>query len=415
MKSLLVSNSDAVGGAARACYRLHQALPLADVDSSMLVRRKVSADPAVEAIRGRGRSFAGSRISRLQHDDGEWTFRSYNVVPSLWSRAIASRNPDVVDLHWVGGETLSIADIGRIRAPVVHTLHDMWAFCGGEHYSSEALDARWRVGYRHDNRPATLHGFDLDRWTWGRKRRLWLSPRHVICPSRWLAQCVRSSALMGSWPVRVVPYALDMEVFKPMDRNECRRLLGLPSEATIVLFGADSSWADPRKGYDLFTAALDHLGRSETETIAVAFGQVEPLRTTTIPVRWVGYTKDDADLVRLYNAADVVVVPSRRDNLPQCGTEAQACGVPVVAFNTAGLEDVVQDGVTGILADPFSPISLAQSVRWIVDDPDRHAALSTAARTRAIQLWSPAVIAAQYREVYEEAVASRLNGAKKPA
>jgi hypothetical protein len=77
-------------------------------------------------------------------------------------KRINAWDADVVHLHWVQGEMLSIADIVRIQKPIVWMLHDMWAFCGAEHYTEEF---HWREGHRCDNRPADESVFDLNRWT----------------------------------------------------------------------------------------------------------------------------------------------------------------------------------------------------------------------------------------------------------
>ena len=101
---------------------------------------------------------------------------------------INSSDADVVNLHWVQAEMLSIADISRIAKPLVWTLHDMWAFSGAEHC---AWDNRWRDGYRRNNRPKHERGFDLNRWAWQRKRKYWRRPMQIVCPSQWLADCGR--------------------------------------------------------------------------------------------------------------------------------------------------------------------------------------------------------------------------------
>ena len=99
---------------------------------------------------------------------------------------------------------LSIADIARITN-LVWTLHDMWAFCGAEHYTT---DFRWRDGYCRDNRPPYERGFDLNRWTWLRKRKHW---RHYSY--RWrqllISDCATNSLLMRDWPVSTIHYPID--------------------------------------------------------------------------------------------------------------------------------------------------------------------------------------------------------------
>ena len=123
---------------------------------------------------------------------------------------------DLVHLHWIPG-LLGVADLPRIRRPLVWTFHDQWPTCGAEHYTASA---RPREGYSARNRVPGSSGIDLDRWTWERKRARWkeLAPI-VVCPSRWLAGEVRASHLFGGADVRVVPNPLDTALYRPRDRE----------------------------------------------------------------------------------------------------------------------------------------------------------------------------------------------------
>jgi glycosyltransferase involved in cell wall biosynthesis len=323
------------------------------------------------------------------------------VLPSRWPERLNGSDADVVHLHWVQGEMLSIADIARIRKPIVWTLHDMWAFCGAEHYTT---DHRWRDGYRGDNRPAYENGFDLNRHTWRRKRKHWRRPLQIVCPSQWLADCVRASALMHEWPVAVVPYPIDINRWQPIDQLLARQLMGLPQDCPLLLFGAMGGGNDPRKGIDLLLAALALL-RSEPSLKnlqLVVFGQLAPQSPPQLgfPVHYTGHLHDDLSLRALYSAADAMVISSRQDNLPNTGLEAHACGTPVVAFNTGGLPDIVEDRITGALAEPCEPASLAAAIRWVLEDSQCSRALGAAARERAERLWAPARVAGMYADVY---------------
>jgi glycosyltransferase involved in cell wall biosynthesis len=170
-----------------------------------------------------------------------------------------------------------------------------------------------------------------------------------------------------------------------------------------VLFGAVGGSQDPRKGWDLLAAALPQLLGRFPGLEAVVCGQAEPADPPLLglPVRYVGRLHDDQSLAMLYSAADVVVVPSRLDNLPQMATEAQSGGVPVVAFDCGGLPDVVQHQQTGYLARPYDSADLAHGMAWVLESAERQAQLGQAARQRAVQLWSPAVVARQHRDLYE--------------
>lgn len=317
----------------------------------------------------------------------------------------------MINLHWIGRGTLSIADIARIQSPTVITMHDMWGFCGAEHLAPDGDDARWVHGYERGSRPAGHRGLDLDRWTWRRKRRLWREMT-VVAPSRWMAGLVKRSSLMADWPVHVVSNPLDVNVFVPRNRPAARRHLKIPPEVKVILFGGFGGGLEPDKGFDLFVAALQTLTqlvapsyRLQGALFGVSEGVSELPGTVPIDVRLrsFGTFTDDHTLALLYNAADVVVVASRQDNVPQVGVEAQAWGTPVVAFDTAGLPDVVVHNETGYLAEPFSVEDLAHGIRWVLEDETRSARLGRAARERAVRVWSSPIVAEQYRQLFEEA------------
>lgn len=412
---LHLSESDTPGGAPRAGYRLHRALAGAGVDSRMWVGEKRSGDHTVEE-RSPGGRMAGMldrlrgalnrRTARLA--DPENPAAHYTGwMGRLSAKEINRSSADLVHLQWFHGPFLSVRQIGRIRKPAVWTLHDMWAFCGAEHYAPDEEGARWRNGYSADSREGG--GPDVNRWTWRRKKRHWRRPIQIVTPSRWLGECVSRSALMGDWPVSVIPYALDLETFRPWPRELARDILGLPKDPLLVLFGAWGGSGDDRKGWDLLARALPMLGERIEEAEGVIFGQDAPRERPDLglPLHYMGHLHDAAALALLYSAADLMAVPSRQDNLPQTGIEAQACGCPVAAFRVAGMPDVLEDGVTGRLAEPFSSESLAEAMAWMLEDPERRRRLGEQSRERARKLWSPDGVARRYRELYRELLEQR--------
>jgi glycosyltransferase involved in cell wall biosynthesis len=411
LKVLHLNHSDIDGGAARASYRIHHALRDGGIDSQMFVNLAVSDDwtvlgPSSKWARAiaRNRPHFATPLLKLFSTENS-ILHSPALVPSCWPLRLNASDADVAHLHWVQGEMLSIADIGRIRKPIVWTLHDMWAFCGAEHYTT---DYRWRDGYRSDNRPDNESGFDLNRFTWQRKCKYWRRPMQIVTPSHWLADCVRVSALMRDWPVAVVPNPIDTDRWQPLNQRLARYLLGLPQDCPLLLFGAMGGGNDPRKGMDLLLAALAllHNDKNLKTLRLVVFGQREPQSPPLVcfPVHYTGHFHDDLSLRAVYSAVDAMVIPSRQDNLPNTGLEAHACGTPIVAFRIGGLSDIVADRITGALAEPFNPASLAAEIRWVVSNPQRCHTMSIQARTRSISLWSPARVASMYTEIYESAM-----------
>lgn len=412
MKIQIISHSDLSGGAARAANRLHRVLVAQGIDSTQQVGSKQSDDWRVISPPGKLAKLRSKLHTML---DGLPTKlqRTYNTilhspawVSGLKASQINASRDDVVNLHWTCAGSLSVEEIGRITKPVVWTLHDMWAFCGAEHYAPDGISARWRHGYAASNRDPAHSGLDIDRWIWRRKQKAWKRPFHIISPSNWLADCARNSALMHDWPVTVVPNPLDTETFKPLPKKLAREILRLPLDAKLVLFGAMGGTKSLIKGWDLLQPALAQIAACAPNVHGVIFGQSEPQHPPALglPLHWMGHLHDDATLALLYSAADVMVVPSRQENLPQSGTEAQACGCPVVAFNTTGLPDVVEHGLTGYLAKPYSSDDLAKGIAWVLSNDEIHTRLSEEARQRAVRLWSAAVVTPQYLNVYRRAL-----------
>jgi glycosyltransferase involved in cell wall biosynthesis len=405
VKVLHLNHSDINGGAARAAYRIHQALREAGVDSTMWVNSASSGDWTVEGPASK----LGKAVAHARPQVASWltmTLRTENpiihspaILHSNWVKRINRSDADVVHLHWIAGEMLSIADIGRIEKPVVWTLHDMWAFCGAEHYTE---DFRWREGYRRDNRPAYESRLDLNRWTWERKHKHWQRPINIVTPSRWLGDCVRESALMRGWPVSVIPNCLDTERWRPLDQSLARELLGLPRDVPLLLFGAMGGGVDPRKGFDMLATALQSLRCNNPGLELVVCGQMAPRSPPDLglPVHYTGYLHDDSSLRSLYSAADALVLPSRQDNLPNTAVEAQACGTPVLSFNIGGFPDVVDHRETGYLARPFDSNDLAEGIAWVLANVEKNG-LRGKARARAVERFSYDAVRAQYLNVYE--------------
>ena len=204
---------------------------------------------------------------------------------------------------------------------------------------------------------------------------------------------------MRTWPVAVIPNAIDTEVWRPVDKAEARARLGLPPDPPLVLFGAVGGAQDHRKGGDLLAAAIEKLVAAAPDVELAVFGQSEG-PDLGAPTRYLGDLTTDLDLVDAYSAADVFALPSRLDNLPNTGLEALSCGTPIAAFKFGGLEDIVRHRVTGYLADPFSPDDLAKGISWLLSDSERRASLSYMAAADARSKFSAAVVARKHIDLY---------------
>jgi glycosyltransferase involved in cell wall biosynthesis len=407
LHALAINVSDVNGGAARAAYRIHHSLRRRGVDSKMLVNSATAGDWTVEGpqkkitkISSKIRGPIGALLTKSLKTSNP-IVHSPAIVYSRWSKRINNSNADIIHLHWVNNEMMSISDIGNIEKPIIWTLHDMWAFCGAEHYTD---DFRWRDGYNQGNRPDYENGFDLNKWTWERKCNNWKRPIQIITPSQWLAECAKKSILMQHWPINVIPNAIDTDKWQPIEKSLARQLLNLPPNVPLLLFGAMGGTRDPRKGFDLLQAALGHLCGQLPGLELVVFGQLPPKIAVDMgfPVHYTGHLHDDITLQLLYSATDAMVIPSKQDNLPNTGIEAHSCGTPVIAFNVCGLPDIIEHKQTGYLAKAFDTFDLAFGIQWILSDAARLTLLRKNARKRAVNLWSYETIGNQYSSMYHK-------------
>jgi glycosyltransferase involved in cell wall biosynthesis len=408
MNVIHLSFSDIIGGAARSSYRIHQSLLKAEVNSRMWVNKARTEDQTVEKPVGRIERIIAELRSPLINNSLVKTLKTKNkiihspsVLSSRWVELINESDADIVHLHWIQNEMLSISDISKIKKPIVWTLHDMWAFCGAEHYTE---DHRWRDGYLDNNRPAYESGFDLNLWTWKRKEKHWKTPIQIITPSKWLAECVSKSMLMRNWPLNVISYPIDTDFWKPISKKIMREQLDLPKDVTLLLFGAFDSEKDQRKGYDLLLSTLEQLrAHSKFHDVElVVFGQNKPKLPTkhAIPIHYMGKIHDDESLRAIYNASDVILIPSRQDNLPNIAVEAHACGIPVISFNVGGLPDIIEHRKTGYIAKAFEIEDLANGILWFLSHPDKEH-LNKDVREQAVLKFSQKKIAEEYLNIYK--------------
>jgi glycosyltransferase involved in cell wall biosynthesis len=352
----------AKGGASKAALQSVLSQRAAGIDALLCVGRRTGQSHEwllepnpVQDLMALGR-FALERLpSRLCGVD-RFDTRSIAVTGIDGPKLAREMGADLCVLHNIDG-LLSVETISRFACPVVWRVHDMWAMCGSEHYTSD--EQAYRCA--HAANPPDY----LSAWTFQRKVKAFskLSSLTICSPSRWLAREFESSELFHDRQVVVIPNGVDTSRFTPQDRRAARLRLNLNPDNPIVAFGAAMGTADPRKGFDLLLRSLrQHVDRFKEQNIRIALFGGGTIPGLDLDVHNFGSVEDRSTLCDIYSAASVIVVPSRMENLSLMVLEALSCGTPVVAFKIGGMPDMIIPGRTGWLVEPFNIDLLADHV-----------------------------------------------------
>ena len=418
MKVVLLNTSELTGGAAVAANRLMKALRKSGVEASMLVRDRKTDDPHVVSI-------DDSRMKRrLNFLRFVWE-RLVILICNLFSRknlfqvSIAntgtdlSKHPlvqeaDVIHLHWINQGFLSLADIRKLintGKPIVWTLHDMWPATAICHYPGECDKFASKCFRCPMMRRNPL--FDLAYYLFNRKGGIGLSRVTFVGCSRWIMKEARKGVWLKSACFASIPNPIDTTVFNPKDKREARLRFGLPEDKILLLFAA-AKLSDIRKGVSFFIEACGSLREWSAGRIEIVLmGNCPEEVSSQFPFKayTLGYLSKPDSVACAYSCADMFVIPSLEDNLPNTIMEAMACGTPCVGFDTGGIPEMIDHQVNGYVAKRGDSADLARGIQWVIENREEKR-LSEACVREVHERYRESVVAEQYIRLYRRLMKS---------
>lgn len=401
LKIAHLSIADDVGGAARSAYKIHSGLRELGVSSRMLVGYRFTDDPDVRSFRGLLWRAADRPFRAL----ADASALQYVFAPSSWAFLAHPwlRWADIVQIYNLHGGYFSYPVIAPLSAwkTVVWRLSDMWSFTGHCAYSYEC--ERWRTGcgscphlteYPGLTRDRTAANWRIKRWVYGRSR------LHFVAPSRWIERLAKDSPLIGRFPVTWIPNGVDLARYRPRDRVEARRSLGLPENGRIVLFGS----TEARKGAALLAKAIELVPVPQGTTV-VTVGRDPSGQGSLLRGIHLGQIQDEERMATVYAAADVFVQAALAENLPNTVLEGFACGTPAAAFDVGGVRDAVRHLENGYLARAGDPADLGRGLALLLSDDELRARLGRRAREIAEAEYSLELQARRFADLYSRLAA----------
>lgn len=418
MRVLIINTSENAGGAAVAAGRLVDALNNNGVKAKMLVRDKQTDSITVAEVPHHALAkwhflwerwcvFFHLRFSKRRLFELDLANSGNDIT-----RLPEYKEADIIHLHWINQGMLSLQGIRKIlngRKPVVWTMHDIWpatSIChlslGCEKFMSGCQHCKYLPGGGSKN--------DAAAKVWRRKMRAYRagSMLFVAC-SKWLASQAKKSALLTGQKVMNIPNPIDVHAYRPESKEEARRRSLLPADGKIILFIAQRA-TNPYKGMSFLIEACRKMAADHPETlgstsVAILGGHAADYADKLpYPVFPLGYITDERKIVDAYNAADLFVLPSLSENLPNTIMEAMACGVPCVGFRVGGIPEMIDHLRNGYVAEYKSVDDLARGLYWVMAEAD-HEALSREAVRKVAASYSQHAVAMKYIEAYNQAMA----------
>lgn len=262
-------------------------------------------------------------------------------------KEIKKIDPDVIQLHNLHGYYLNLDILFNYlrtsNKKIFWTLHDCWSFTGHCSYFTYPKCEQWKNGckkcIRKKDYPTSLV-FDNSENNFQYKKELFTGIKNLtlITPSEWLKNLVEQSFLK-EYPVVVINNGIDLENFKPTHTIDIYEKYNIPKDKEIIL-GVAAIW-ERRKGLEDFIKLSKKI---DNNYIIVLVG-LNDKQIKTLPENIIGIKRTESieELANIYTRAKVLFNPSKEETFSLITVEAMACGLPVIAYDTSAVHELINE------------------------------------------------------------------------
>jgi glycosyltransferase involved in cell wall biosynthesis len=411
MKVLFINQTDRTGGAAVAAWRISEGLKKHFNTSNYFI--------AASLVFTEQNTFSCIPANKIKRIIDEYLVKFTNRIGlQYFSIPFHKQNilntakeikPDIISLHNIHGsyfETGLLKRLSRI-CPIVWTLHDMWSFTGNSAYTLGNNLWKYMNTFSDENKLYPQIGLNTGKYLLRRKRKIYRqSDITIISPSNWLYQMAKETPAFENKTIHFIPYAIDLNKFLPYNKLVIKREFGIASESPAIFLNSDWIENEPRKGGRGILMILDELDKRLTKPITVMhtgkyrLNKFKPFNNFNI--KHLGRIFDEESIIKILNAADLIIHPSIADNLPNMLIEAISCGTPAVAFNIGGIPDIIKNGFDGYLIEPFNYSEYAARIIELLNDDEMRNTFGINARKHAVKNYDETIISERYYLLYKQ-------------
>ena len=269
------------------------------------------------------------------------------------------KDVDLIHIFW-GQTFINPYEIAKLNKPTVITLHDMWFITGGFTYTNnQELD---KQKYLNLLGKANFNNQLLMKMKVLKKKNT-----KIVVTSNWMAEKVKQAGIHEERISKIINHIPNNFSYLNSEKL-CRGLLGWdPSCKSKKIIYFSGSIKDKRKGFIYFVESIARLNDEIKSQIAIQILGVENkkidlLEKMNISYLSLGVFSDELSQVIAYNAADILICPSKVDNTPNVIAEAQMCGLPCIGLKETGSSEMIEDGLSGLIYTKNKPEDLASLI-----------------------------------------------------
>ncbi len=404
MNILHLSSTDNIGGRFTG-YSMQEALsPKHKVE--MAVWNRTTSNPWIHSLKpNRLFRILINLIRKLDHNLG---FEGLMGISGwILPEQDFFKRSDILHLHLIHNDAffsvLSLPMLSRLK-PIVWTIHDPWAMTGGCVYSFDC--ERWQNGCAAPcphPRHSSVFQQKIPAFHWKIKKYIYQKSNiNLIVASNWMKKRVEKSPLLAGLPCHLIPFGVDLDIFKPYSKVESRRKLGIDPNHKIIAFRDVGLEGDQFKGMKWLKESLELLEpKTPTCLIALQDGRsFQSLRSkyTVLTPGWI----DGEQLALTLSAADIFVMPSIQEAFGLMAVEAMATGTPVIVFEGTALPDVIGINQGGIVVPAKDSSALAAAIKLLLENNDLCNKLGKQARYLAEQQYGLPLYIERHIRLYEQ-------------
>tara|TARA_A100001388_G_scaffold277627_1_gene270005 strand:- start:1226 stop:2416 length:1191 start_codon:yes stop_codon:yes gene_type:complete len=392
-------------GAGSASKKIFSMLRKEDVDVDLFVKKKNSGLSKkielskVDSIKSLMFDLFNYGSNKFLNNNYSRKFNPYHKslgwFSSPYPKIINSSNYDIVQLNWINN-FLSIRDIVEIKKPIIWRFSDMWPILGISHYE-------------YKNMNYNLYSI-IEDYNYKRKQILRDKKLNIITPSNWMKTKIENKSSNNNWKISTIYTPVDQDIFKPLDINEIKKIkkqYEINSNQKVLCFCADNI-NEKRKGLeriiDVFKNNL--ISGQEFTLFTIGKGKTKFNKYNNLNIKNLGFINSQAEVNKIYNISDLLLLFSDIDNLPQVGIEAQSSGLPVLTFNHSGLSEIIENYITGIYVED-TLASISSKIENFFKDTAKISMYKSASRERSLKIWSNKVIFKKYLNLYSSILSEK--------